>query len=95
MLRLVNVRAHWHNAADASRVCLGRSSAGRVHDGILSGTQEISRATQTVQHARAHDAGAVGVGIDVDFDGCVHTNHAQTADDLGGVGDLLRSEEEL
>ena len=35
------------------------------------------------------------MGVDVDLDGGVHTDDAETADDLGGVGDLLAAEEEL
>lgn len=33
--------------------------------------------------------------VDVDFDGRVHANDTEAADDLGTVGDLLRSKQEL
>jgi hypothetical protein len=35
------------------------------------------------------------VGVDVDLDGGVHADNAQSLDDLGGVRDGLRAEEEL
>lgn len=35
------------------------------------------------------------MGVDVDFDGGIHSDHAKAADDLGRVGDLLGAEEEL
>jgi hypothetical protein len=95
MLRLIDMRAHGHDAADAVWVRLARPRARRVHDAVFGAAQEIRAAAQTVQHAAAHDAGAVGVGVDVDFDGRVHADDAEAADDLGRVGDLLRAEEEL
>ncbi len=95
VLGLVDVRAHGHNTGDARRVGLGRPGAGGVHDGILGRTQEIGRASEAVEHAGTHDAGAVGVGVDVDLDGGVHADDAQATNDLGRVGDLLGTEEEL
>lgn len=83
VLGLVDVGAHGHDAADAGGVRLGRSTAGRVHDGILCGAEEVGRSTQAVEHARAHHAGAVGVRVDVHLDRRVHTNHAQPSNDLG------------
>jgi hypothetical protein len=35
------------------------------------------------------------VSVDVNFERSVHRNHTETADDLGRVGDLLRTKEEL
>ena len=95
VLCLVDVRAHGHDAADAVRVRLARPRARRVHDAVLGAAQEVGTPAQPVQHPAAHDAGAVGVGVDVDFDGRVHADDAEPADDLGRVGDLLRAEEEL
>lgn len=95
VLRLVDVGAHGHDAGDAVGVRLGRSRRGRVHDGVLGGAEEVGGTTEAVEHAGAHDAGGVGVGVDVDLDGRVHADDAETADNLGGVGDLLATEEEL
>jgi len=95
VLGLVDVSGHWDDARDSVRVDLRGACGWRVHDGVLAVSQEISRATETVQHARAHDTGGVGVGVYVDLDGGVHADDAETLDDLGRVGDLLRAEEEL
>lgn len=95
VLRLVDVRAHGHDAADADGVRLGRPRRGRVHDAVLGRPQEVGRAAQAVEHAAAHHVGAVGVGVDVHFDRGVHADDAESADDLGGVGDLLGSEKQL
>lgn len=89
MLRLVNVSAHRHNARNTSRVRLGRSSGWRMHDGILGRTEEIGRSSKTVEHSAAHNARRVGVRVNVNFYRSVHTNHAQTSDNLGAVGHLL------
>jgi hypothetical protein len=35
------------------------------------------------------------VGVNVDFDGGVHADDAEAADDFGAVGDLLGAEEQL
>jgi hypothetical protein len=35
------------------------------------------------------------VGVDVDFDGGVHADDAKAADDFGGVGHLLRAQEQF
>lgn len=95
VLGLVDVSAHGHDARHTGGVGLAGPGAGGVHDTVLGATQEVCGATETVQHARAHDASAVGVGVDVDLNGGVHADAAQTLDDLGGVGDLLRAEEQL
>jgi hypothetical protein len=95
VFRLVNVRAHGHDATHAGRIRLGRTRRRRVHDAVLGGAQEIGRPAEAVEHARAHYAGGVCVGVDVDFNGRVHANHAETTDDFGRVGDLLGAEEEL
>lgn len=95
VFRLVDVRAHGHDAGDAGGVGLRRTGRGRVHDGVLCAAQEVGAAAEAVEHAGAHYAGGVCVGVDVDFDGGVHANDAQSADDLGRVGDLLAAEEEF
>lgn len=95
MLGLVNVRAEWHDAGHTGGIRLAGPGTGGVHDAVLGAAQEVGGAAETVQHAGAHDAGAVGVGVDVDFHGGVHADAAQAADDFGGVGDLLRAEEQL
>jgi len=95
MFRLINMRAHRHNAAHAMRICLAPPRARRMHDAVLGGPQKICTAAKPVEHAAAHDAGAVGVGVDIDFNGGVHADYAEAADDFGGVGDLLRAEEEF
>src|SRR5690242_84250 len=61
-----------YDAGYAGRVGLRWACGGGVHDGVLGGAEEVSRATKTVQDARTHDAGGVGVGVDINFDGCVH-----------------------
>ena len=66
-----------------------------MHDAVFGGTEEIGAAAEAVEHAGAHYAGTVGVGVDVDFDGRVHANHAQAADDFRRVRDLLGAEEQL
>lgn len=95
VLRLVDVRAHGDDAGDTRGVGLRGTSRGSVHDGVLCGAQEVGGAAETVQHAAAHDAGGVCVGVDVNLDGGVHADDAQAADDLGGVGDLLGAEQQL
>lgn len=95
VLRLVDVRAHGHDARHARGVRLGRPRRRRVHDAVFGRAQEVGRPAQPVQHARAHDARAVGVRVDVHFDGRVHADDAQAADDLGRVGHLLRAQEQL
>jgi len=95
MLRLVNMRAHRHDARHARGVRLRRPRRGRVHDAVLRGPQEVRRSAQPIQHAAAHDARAVRVGIDVDLHGRVHADDAQTADDLGAIRHLLRAQEQL
>ena len=95
MLRLVDMRAHGHDAAHARRIRLARPRARRMHDAVLGGAQKVRRAPQTVEHARAHDAGRVRVGINVHLDGRVHADDAQPPDDLGRVRDLLRAQQQL
>lgn len=95
VLSLVNVGSHGDDAGDTSGVGLAGSHGGSVHDTVLGVTEEVGGTTETVQHTRTHDTGAVGVGIDVDLDGSVHTDDTQTTDDLRRVGDLLGSEEQL
>lgn len=95
VLGLVDVGAHGHDARDTVGVSLGRSAGGSVHDGVLGVAEEVGGTTKTVQHTRAANTGRVGVGIDVHLDGGVHANDTEAADDLGGVGDGLASEEDL
>jgi len=85
VLCLVDVCAHGDNAGDTSGVCLGRTSGGSVHDGVLGVAKEIGGSAETVQHAATHHASTVGVGVDVDFNGSVHADNAQSLDDLRGV----------
>lgn len=66
-----------------------------MHDGVFGRAQEVGRPAQAVQHSRAKHAGGVGVGVNVDFHGRVHSNNSQSADDLRRVRDLLRTEEEF
>lgn len=66
-----------------------------MHDRELSVTQEVSRATETVQHTATVDAGRVGVAIDVDLNRGVHGDAAKTANDLRVVRDLLTAKENL
>lgn len=85
--------AHWYNAGDASGVGLGGACRRRVHDRVLCGTEEIGGATETIEHSGSHDAGAVGMGVDVHFDGGIHSDDTEAADDLRGVGNLLGAKE--
>ena len=93
VLGLVDMGAHGDDAADAVRVCLAGACRRRVHDAVLGTAEEVGGATQAVQHTAAHDAGAVCVGVNVHLHRRVHPNHAKSADDLGGVGHLLASEQ--
>jgi hypothetical protein len=95
VLCLVHVCGHRDDAGYAMGVVFGGTGGGRVHDTVFCGPQEVGRAAETVEHAGAHDAGRVRVGVDVDFDRGVHSNDAQSPDDLGAVGHLLRAEQEL
>ena len=95
MLGLINVSTHGHDATHTGRIGLARSGTGGMHDTVLGGAEEIGGTTQPVQHPGAHDAGGVRVGVHVDFDGSVHADAAESANNLGGVGDLLRAEEQL
>lgn len=95
VLGLVDVGAHGNNTRDTVGVSLGRSRRGSVHDGVLGVAEEISRTTNSVEHSGAADTGRVGVGVDVNLDRGIHANDTETADDLGGVGNSLASEEDL
>ena len=95
VLSLVNVCAERHNTADTGGINLARAGTRSVHDAVLRAAEEIGGATKTVQHAGTHDTGAVGMSINIDFNGSVHADAAQATDDLGGVGHLLRAEEKL
>ena len=95
VLCLVDVGGEGDDAGDTGGVSLGGPRGGGVHDAVAGVTEEVGGAAEAVEHAGAEDAGGVGVGVHVDFDGGVHADAAQPADDLGGVGDLLGAEEEL
>ena len=95
VLRLVDVRAHGHDAGHAVLVGLRRPRRRRVHNAVLGGPQEVGRSAETVQHPAAHHVRAVGVRVDVHLDGSVHADDAQPADDLGRVGHLLRPQQKL
>ena len=95
VLGLVNVGGEGNDAGHTGRVRLAGTRTGGVHDTVLGVPEEVGGTTQTVEHARAEDAGAVGVGEDVDFNGGVHTDAVQTTDDLGRVRDELRTQEQL
>lgn len=95
MLRLVDVRAHGHDAGDACRIGLAGSRAGSVHDGVFGGAEEIGASTEAVEHTASHDAGGVCVGVDVDLNRRVHSNDSQASDDFGAVGHLLAAKEKL
>jgi hypothetical protein len=95
MLCLINVCAHGDNAGDTSWVGLGRTGGGSVHDRVLGVAEEIGGSAETVQHTAAHHASAVGVSVDVDLNRGVHADDSQSLDNLRGVGDGLRAEEEL
>lgn len=95
VLRLVDVCAHGYDAGDARGISFRRPCARRMHNRVFCGTQEVRGTAEAVEHTGAHDAGAVCVGVDVDFDGGVHADDAEAADDLGRVGDLLGAEEQL
>ena len=66
-----------------------------MHDGVLGRTEEIGGSSETVEHAAAHDASRVGVRVNVNLDGSVHTDDTKTTNDLGAVGDLLGAEQKL
>jgi hypothetical protein len=95
VLGLVDVRAHGHYAGHARGICFRRARRRRVHYAVFCAAQKVCGAAEAVEHAAAHYAGRVCVGVDVDFDGGVHTNDAETSYDFGRVGDLLRAEEQL
>ncbi|KAG5290760.1 hypothetical protein I7I50_00612 [Histoplasma capsulatum G186AR] len=95
VLCLIDVAAEGYNAADAGGVRFAWAGRGRVHDAVLGTAEKIGRAAQSIEHARAHDTGAVGVGVDVYFDWGVHADHAEAADDFRGVGHLLGAQEQF
>ena len=95
MLGLVDVGAHGDNAGDTSRVGLRRASRRGVHDGVLGVTQEIGRATETVEHTATHHASAVGMCVNVNLDRSVHADDTKSLDNLRRVGNGLWAEKEL
>lgn len=95
VLGLVDVGGEGDNARDTEGIGLGGSSGGSVHDGELSVSEEITGASQTMQHLGAVDTSGVGVGVDVNLDGGVHGDDTESSDDLGVVGHNLGSQQQL
>jgi len=95
VLCLVDVCAHGDNAGDTGGVGLRGTGGRSVHDRVLRVAEEVGGSTETVEHTAAHHASAVGVGVDVDLDGGVHADNTESLDNLRGVGDGLRTEQEL
>ena len=85
VLGVVDVGSHGHDAADAGGVRLALSGGGRVHDRQIGVAQEVSRASQTVDHLGASDERGVGVRVHVHLHGRVHGDHSQTSHALGEV----------
>lgn len=94
VLCLVHMRRHRHNAADANRIGLAGTRAGRVHDTVLRRAQKVRATSQSVEHPAAHDTRAICVGVDVDLDGSVHADDAEATNDLGRIGNLLGAEKQ-
>ncbi len=63
-----------------------------MHDAQFGVAQEVRGAAQAIEHARAERVSRVRVRVDVDLKRRVHRNHAETADELRGVRDLLRAQ---
>jgi hypothetical protein len=76
-------------------VRLARPRRRSVHNTQLRVPQEIGTSSKSVQHPAPERVRRVGVSVDVDFERSVHGDDTQTANDFGGVGDLLGAEEEL
>ena len=66
-----------------------------MHNRVLGRTQEICRASETVEHAAAHDAGRVGVCVNIHLYRRVHANDTKTSDNLRAVGYLLGAQQKL
>jgi len=95
VLSLINVSAHGNNARDSVRISLGWASGWGMHDGELGVSQEISGSSKTIQHSGSHNTGRVGMGIDINLDGCVHADNTETSDNLGRVGNNLGTKQKL
>lgn len=95
VLGLVDVGAHGNDAGHTVRVGLAGAGGGSMHDAVLGAAKEIGRATETVEHTAAQDAGRVGVRIDIHLNGRVHADDTKAADNLRRVADLLRAKEQL
>ena len=85
---VVNVRAERNDGRDLAALCLGL----RVEDRDVGVACKVAAAADAVHHLRARDVRRVDVAVDVNLDRRVHRNDAETADDLGVVRDLLRTE---
>ena len=82
MLRLIHMCTHGHDTGDTRWVRLARARTRRVHDAVLGTAEEIRATAQAVKHAATVYASAVCVCVDVDFDGRVHSDDSQPANDL-------------
>lgn len=76
VFRLIDVCAHGDDTTHPVRIRFRWPRGRCVHNTVLRRSKEISRATDTIQHAGSHHASAVCVGVDVDFYGSVHSNNA-------------------
>ena len=67
---------------------------GAGEDGEVGVAGEIAGAADAVHHGFAHDVSGIHVAAEVDFDGGIHGNDAETAHDFRVIGDLLRPHED-
>ena len=88
MLAVVDVRDHGHDGADLP--VLG--GGGAREDGDVGVAREIARAADAVHHLASHDVRAVDVAENVRLERGVDRDDAETAHDLGMIGDLLRTQ---
>ena len=95
VLGLVNVRAHGHDAGNASGIGFRGTGRGRMHDRVFCRAQKVCTTAEAVEHAAAHYAGRICVCVDIDFDGSIHADDTEAADDFRRVGDLLGAQEQL
>lgn len=74
VLGLIDMGYLGDDAGYSGGIIFGGAGGGGMHDGVFGGAQEVGRASETVQDAGAHDAGGVGVGVDINLNGGVHTS---------------------
>lgn len=91
VLCLVNVGNHGHDAGYQAVFCGG--FGGEDADAGVAG--EVAAAADAVEHLAAHLVRGVYVAVDIDLDGRVQRDDAETADDLRMVGYLLRADDHL